>query len=157
MASATENAEAPRSAAAASRIVSVAVPLPIRKNFSYRVPDALPMPEPGARVRVPFGERAMTGVVLARGQEETAGLREILEVLDTEPVCPPELLETAERVARRSFASTGEVLKSALPARLPAAGGVRYRNTGGGAVRPAAGAEGEILERLRDGRAGRRD
>jgi primosomal protein N' (replication factor Y) len=136
-----------------SRIVSVAVPLPIRKNFSYRVPDVLPMPEPGARVRVPFGERAMTGVVLARGGEETVGLREILEVLDTEPVCPPELLDTAERVAKRSFASTGEVLKSALPARLPAAGAVRYRITGRGALARAEGAECEILDRLRDGRA----
>src|SRR6202162_296358 len=100
MASATENTEAPRSAAAASRIGSVAVPLPIRKNFSYRVRDALPMPEPGARVRVPFGERAMTGVVLARGQEETAGLREILEVVDTEPVCPPELRSGERRVGK---------------------------------------------------------
>jgi primosomal protein N' (replication factor Y) len=130
----------------------VALPLPIRRSFSYRVPDSLPMPEPGSRVRVPFGERAMTGVVLARGDEETAGLRDVLEVLDTEPVCPPELLDTAERVARRSFASTGEVLKSALPARLPAAGTVRYRITGRGALARAPAAEGEILDRLRDGR-----
>jgi len=132
-------------------IVSVALPLPIRKNFSYRVPQGLPVPQPGTRVRVPFGERALTGVVLGPETEEAPGLREIAEILDEEPVCPPELLATAERVARRFFASTGEVLKSALPARLAAAGAVRYRITERGALSRAEGAEGEILDRLRGG------
>jgi primosomal protein N' (replication factor Y) (superfamily II helicase) len=98
----------------ASRIVTVALPLPLRRNFSYSVPAALPIPQPGSRVRVPFGERVLTGVVLAHGGEQTTGLREIVEVLDVEPVCPPELLAAAERVARRSFASTGEVLRLSL-------------------------------------------
>jgi primosomal protein N' (replication factor Y) len=133
------------------RIVSVALPLPIRRNFSYRVPETLAMPPPGARVRVPFGERALTGIVLAEEGEDTAGLREILEVLDLEPVCPSELLEAAQRVARRSFASVGEMLRSALPARLPAVGAIRYRITEQGALARAQGAEGEILDRLRDG------
>src|SRR5438105_10752948 len=105
MATASEEPESPRSAGAPIRIVSVALPLPIRRNFSYRVPEALAMPRPGARVRVPFGERALTGIVLAEEGEDSPGLREILEVLDLEPVCPPELLGAAERVARRSFAS----------------------------------------------------
>jgi primosomal protein N' (replication factor Y) len=73
-------------------------------------------------VRVPFGERALTGVVVSAGGEETSGLRDLLEVLDEEPVCPPELLATAEKAARRFFASTGEVLKSALSL-APARGG----------------------------------
>jgi primosomal protein N' (replication factor Y) len=153
MAPVAEKPESPRSAAAASRIISVALPLPIRKNFSYRVPAGFAMPEPGARVRVPFGERALTGVVLAHEGEDTPGLREIVGVLDVEPVCPPELLAAVERVARRSFASTGEVLKTALPARLPAAGTVRYRITERGAFSRPSGAEGEILERLRGGEA----
>jgi primosomal protein N' (replication factor Y) (superfamily II helicase) len=134
-----------------TRIVSVALPLPIRKNFSYRVPREWPAPQPGTRVRVPFGERALTGVVLGPDNEETPGLREIAEILDEEPVCPPELLATAERVARRFFASTGEVLRSALPARLPAAGAVRYRITERGALGRAEGPAGEILDRLRGG------
>lgn len=138
-----------------SRIVLVALPLPIRKNFSYRVPERIPLPQRGSRVRVPFGERALTGVVLPGEGEESPGLREIMEVLDTEPVCPPELLEAAERVARRSFASTGEVLKTALPARLPAAGAIRYRITERGALARAQAAEGEILDRLRGGATAR--
>lgn len=137
----------------ASRIVSVALPLPLRKTFSYRVPDSLPVPLPGSRVRVPFGERALTGVVLSAPGEETAGLRDLVEVLDIEPVCSEELLATAELVAKRSFASTGEILKSALPARLRPTGAVRYRITEKGALARADGVEGILLERLRDGAA----
>jgi primosomal protein N' (replication factor Y) len=135
-----------------SSVVSVALPLPIRKNFSYRMPESLAMPEPGTRVRVPFGERVLTGLVMGK-EAESPGLREVLEVLDLEPVCPAELLSAAERVAKRSFASTGEILKTALPARLRASGAVRYRITERGALARAPGAEGEILERLREGAA----
>src|SRR5262249_62288215 len=137
----------------APAVILVALPLPIRRNFSYRVPGSVAVPPPGTRVRVPFGERALTGVVVAQGEQETAGLRDILEVLDEEPVCPPELLATAEKVARRFFAATREVLKSALPARLPAAGAARYRITEKGALARAEGVEGEILDRLRSGEA----
>lgn len=127
--------------------------MPPRKTFSYRVPDSLPVPPPGSRVRVPFGERALTGVVLSPAGKETAGLRDLVEVLDLEPVCPEELLAAAERVAKRFFASTGEILKSALPARLRATGAVRYRITEKGALARVDGAEASVLERLRDGKA----
>jgi len=134
-------------------IVSVALPLPIRRDFSYRVPEELPVPEPGTRVRVPFGERVLTGVVVDREQGETPGLREILEVLDDEPVCPPELLMAAERVAHRFFTSRGEVFKSALPSRLPSAGAARYRITEKGALGKTRGTEQEVLDRLKSGEA----
>ncbi|MGH9366150.1 MAG: replication restart helicase PriA, partial [Thermoanaerobaculia bacterium] len=98
------------------------------------------------------GERALTGVVTGPGGDaDAAGLRELLEVLDLEPACPPELLSTAVRVAERFFASTGEVLKSALPARLRAAGAVRYRITERGALCRASGSEAQILARLSGG------
>ena len=113
------------------------------------------MPPPGARVRVPFAERALTGVVLGPA-EETPGeraLRPILEVLDAEPAMPPSLLAAAARVAERFFASTGEIVKAALPARLPALGAVRYRLTERGALGRGQGTEKEILETLAAGGA----
>jgi primosomal protein N' (replication factor Y) len=138
------------------RVVSVALPVPIRRLFSYRVPEPLPVPEPGSRVRVPFGERALTGVVVEAPESpdrdpEPARMRDVLEILDPEPVCPPDLLAAAERVAHRFFASTGEVLKSALPARLPAMGALRYRVTEKGALARGSAAEREILDRLSSG------
>jgi primosomal protein N' (replication factor Y) len=99
------------------------------------VPDGSTVPEPGTRVRVPFAERVLTGVVVESESGAAPGvLRDLLEVLDEEPVCPPELLATAARVAQRFFSSTGEVLKSVLPAKLPASGAVRYRITEQGAL-----------------------
>ncbi|HEY1435079.1 MAG TPA: primosomal protein N', partial [Thermoanaerobaculia bacterium] len=130
------------------------MPLPLRRNFTYALPEAMAAPLPGARVRVPFGERVLTGIVVADGAVGAPeGLRLVLEVLDEEPVCPPDLLATAERVADRFFASTGEVLKSALPARLPASGAVRYRLTDQGALGAATAPEDEraVLERLAGG------
>jgi primosomal protein N' (replication factor Y) len=121
--------------------VRVALPLPIRQAFTYAVRAGTDPPEPGERVRVPFGERALTGVVLPGPADEAPSApREILEVLDDEPVAPPELLAVAERVARRCFAATGEVLRSALPARLPASGAIRYRITERGALAGASAA-----------------
>jgi primosomal protein N' (replication factor Y) len=145
------SAEAPH-----PRTVTVALPLPLRRAFTYAVPDALPMPAPGVRVRVPLSERVLTGVVIETPPTATpvaGALRSVLAVLDEAPVCPAELLTTAARVADRFFASTGEVLKSVLPARLPASGAVRYRITEkgalGGASAPAP--ERAILERLAGG------
>ena len=140
------------------RRISVALPLPLRQSFTYLVPEGEPVPAPGTRVRVPFAERALTGVVLDEPAGEAPGTeRTILEVLDDEPVCPPELLLTARRVAERFFASTGEVLKSALPSRLPAAGTVRYRITDKGLLgsTPSDPDERAILERLAAGEAAR--
>ncbi|MEO8433054.1 MAG: primosomal protein N' [Acidobacteriota bacterium] len=135
----------------ARAIVSVALPLPLRREFSYFVPDGVAVPQPGSRVRVPFGERALTGVVVSAEGEEAPGMREIVSVLDPEPVCPPDLLDLARRTAARFFASTGEVLKSALPAKLPAAGAIRYRITEKGALGRARGTEIPILEALAGG------
>ena len=118
------------------------------------MPDGSPAPAPGTRVRVPFGERVLTGVVVdAEPAAAPGAVRDLLEVLDEEPVCPPELLSTASRVAQRFFSSTGEVLKSVLPAKLPASGAVRYRITEKGAfgLSKAAPAERAILERLGSG------
>ena len=133
--------------------MAVALPLPLRRHFTYAVPASMPRPRPGSRVRVPFGERALTGIVLAEDSAPVPdSLREIIDVLDDEPVCPPDLLLLAGKVADRFFASTGEVLKSALPARLPASGTVRYRITGKGALAAAASpAERAILDALAGG------
>jgi primosomal protein N' (replication factor Y) len=111
---------------------------------------------------VPFGERVLTGVVVDGAAREApvepaAILRDVLEVLDEEPVCPLELLETASKVAQRFFAAEGEVLRAALPARLPAAGAVRYRLTEKGAfgARSTRGEERAFLDALAGGRLAR--
>jgi primosomal protein N' (replication factor Y) len=42
--------------------VEIALPLPLPRTFTYRVPDAMrPRARPGARVLVPFGQRERIG------------------------------------------------------------------------------------------------
>ena len=54
--------------------VSVAVPVPALPALTYRVPDGMPVPPAGSRVRVPLGRRVVTGCVVgdAAGDEPAA-------------------------------------------------------------------------------------
>ena len=83
------------------RLVSVAVPVPAVDALTYRVPDPIPMPVPGARVLVPLGTRVLTGVVLAGDATPTdAEPRDIVDVLDDHPLLPPDVLTLVRSVAR---------------------------------------------------------
>ncbi len=106
------------------RFVDVALPLPLDRSFSYRLPAEMPLPAPGSRVRVPFGAGEETGFVLgslAAGQLE-AGLRAapakikpVSELLDAEPWLDAGLLRLARWLADYYAAGLGEVLRSMLP------------------------------------------
>jgi primosomal protein N' (replication factor Y) len=58
------------------RFVSVAVPVPAVDALTYRVPDHLPDPVPGARVLVPLGTRVLTGVVVGMQGDGEWGMRD---------------------------------------------------------------------------------
>lgn len=100
-------------------LIKVAVGLPVRKTFTYEVPDEMrAAATPGKRVWVPFGRRFLTGFVLGPSQEIPLGrkLLPIRRVLDEEPLIPEKLLSFLEWVAQYYLQPIGEVLKTALPA-----------------------------------------
>ena len=68
------------------RTCEVALPLPLRTTFTYRVPEALDEATViGSRVVVPFRNRAMLGVVLECGERPDAeALKEVAEVVDSD-------------------------------------------------------------------------
>jgi primosomal protein N' (replication factor Y) len=102
--------------------VSVAVPVPLRKAFTYRVPAALQaVVRPGSRVAVPFGPRKVAAVVLGSAPVSPEGtrIRPIAGVIDATPVLGAELLAFLERAADYYLHPIGEVLRAALPA-MPA-------------------------------------
>lgn len=101
----------------APRLVSVAVPVPIDRPFTYLVPDDLEIPAVGCRVIVPLGRRTVTGVVVARGGELPAGaeVKPLSRVLDAEPLFDEEHLVLARWVADTYLATAGEVLSAMLP------------------------------------------
>jgi len=99
----------------------VAAFVPLRRLFTYRVPEALQARvEVGARVAVPFGGRKLPAIVLALCDhaDELKGktIRAIAAVLDPQPVFTSELLAFLQEAAEYYMAPLGEVLRSASPA-----------------------------------------
>lgn len=142
-------------AGAGPALVRVAVPLPLPEPLTYEVPPAMRHhARPGSRVRVRVGPRRLTGVVVEPTSEAPEGvtLRPLEEILDREPVFPPDLLDLARFTASYYRASLGEVLRTMLPADLPPWGHQRVRLTSGGAIAPPRDTlEAAVVETLRDG------
>ena len=99
----------------------VALPLPLPQAFDYLPANGMPAREDavGGRVRVPFGNRELIGIVTGIGPAQgSAGLRAVLAQLDPEPLFHGELLQSLRWLARYTHAPLGEVLATALPAAL---------------------------------------
>jgi primosomal protein N' (replication factor Y) (superfamily II helicase) len=133
----------------------VALPLPLPRALTYEVPEAfVPWAQPGARARARVGPRRLTGVIVEvhGNRPEGVNVRPLDEVLDREPVLPPDLLELARFTADYYRAPIGEVLRSMLPADLPPWGELRVRLTDAGALAPPRDAgEAAVVDALRDG------
>ena len=100
----------------------VALPVPLPQTFDYLPPGpptTASQHDVGRRVRVPFGNRELVGVVTGIGQVDApAGLREAAQWLDPVPLLEGELLASLRWLARYTHAPLGEVLSTALPATL---------------------------------------
>ncbi len=90
----------------------------MRRPLTYRVPDSADV-RPGQRVLVPLGTRRATGIVLETVPRIAPGIkvREILRVLDAEPVLSPELLVLGLWIQEYYLAPIGEVFSAMLPLR----------------------------------------
>jgi primosomal protein N' (replication factor Y) (superfamily II helicase) len=103
-------------------VLRVALPVPRPGLFDY-LPDASAPADAGwigCRVRVPFGRRELIGVVAEIGPAAAATLRPIEARLDARPLFDAELWATLGWAARYYHAPLGEMLATALPARLRA-------------------------------------
>ncbi len=100
----------------------IAVPSPLRRLFDY-LPPATPGDtlKPGTRVRVPFGKRELTGLIIATADASelaVAQLRPVTAALDSEPLLPDELLTLALWAADYYQCPIGEALAAILPGPL---------------------------------------
>ncbi|HSK70260.1 MAG TPA: hypothetical protein VK892_01095, partial [Pyrinomonadaceae bacterium] len=104
--------------------VEVALPLPLRQTFTYRLPVGLrENVRLGARLLVPFGKRHLTGYAVALHiklspelEIEEEAVKEAVELLDEEPLITEEILKLTQWTADYYASSWGEVLKASLPA-----------------------------------------
>ena len=94
----------------------IALPVPVRQLFTYRVPEPLdPAALPGAPVEVPFRGRAARGVLVERiASTPLESVRDIAKVLGS-PVLSAHVLALARWVAEYYLAPPGEVIAAALP------------------------------------------
>ncbi len=103
----------------------VALNLPVADAFDYAVPPHLrERLRPGLRVRVPFRSRTLTGYcvrLLDAPTIDPARVKDIVDIVDAEPLVDAAMLELTRWVADYYACSWGEALEAALPA------GVRHQ------------------------------
>ena len=146
-----------------SRLVEVAVPLPLHDAYTYAVPEAFAaVVAAGARVEVPFGKRHVIGYVVGfRDQAPVAKVKAIERIVDVPPILTPKLLELAEWIAGYYACTRGEALRAILPTGVDRQRGAprgrqAERGTGAGALLEAAPPQSlnvwqeEALRRVRD-------
>ena len=114
-----------------ARFADVAVPVPLRRAFTYALSAALAAQvRPGSRVAVPFGRTKVAGVVLrVHGEPPPVTARAIAGVLEPEPLFEGELLAFLTEAADYYVHPIGEVLRAAAPA-LPTEGVRALRRSG---------------------------
>jgi len=97
-------------------LVEIAVMAPIPRPLTYRVPPRLEV-RAGQRVFVPLGRRRAQGIVLEPAGTMAAGIeaKDVLEVIDAEPLLSPELLTLGLWIAEYYVAPPGEVFRTMLP------------------------------------------
>jgi primosomal protein N' (replication factor Y) (superfamily II helicase) len=97
-------------------LVEVAVMAPVPRPLTYRVPPRLEV-RAGQRVFVPLGKRRAQGIVLEPVARMAAGIeaKDILELIDPEPLLSPELLTLGLWIAEYYVAPPGEVFRTMLP------------------------------------------
>ena len=109
---------------ATPRFVQVALPVHLRKLFTYRLPGSMrSAAHVGSRVVVRLGNKPMTGYIVALLPKLRAGtslieseLKEVEELLDVEASLTPDVVELTRWVADYYAAPLGEVMRAALPA-----------------------------------------
>jgi primosomal protein N' (replication factor Y) len=119
---------APLSDRAAPQYAQVAVPVHLRKLFTYRLPASMQRAaRVGSRVMVQLGTKPTAGYIVALLPQLRAGtslieseIKEVQELLDSDPPLIPEVLEITRWVADYYAAPWGEVMRAALPAGINA-------------------------------------
>ncbi len=101
--------------------VTVAVPLPVEKTFSYIMPQGLtPMVRIGCRVLVPFKNRKIEAYVLDIHTKTIPGqdLKEVIEVIDQEPLFPESMVPFFRWISDYYVFPMGQVIERCLPGGL---------------------------------------
>lgn len=90
----------------------------VDKTFTYNIPSSLEdKTKIGIRVLVPFGKQKLEGFVLEikANEEQNYELKDIIEVIDDEPVLNSELLELGKIMATKTYSTLISIYQTMLP------------------------------------------
>src|ERR687883_1410964 len=106
-----------------TRLVDVALPVPLFRTFTYEVNgDAPHNVAAGSRVVVPFRQRREIGIVVGEGRpRDGVSPKPVLEVPDAEPVIDAPMLALCRWLAEYYVTPLGVAIRCALPAALSGA------------------------------------
>lgn len=102
--------------------VDVAVALPVDYVYTYRIPEDFEAQiRAGQRVLAPFGKKYLTGYAVRLAETtELDNVKDILDLLDHEPVVTQNILRLTEWIADYYCCPWGIAIKAALPAGIDA-------------------------------------
>ncbi|UZJ43265.1 primosomal protein N' [Marinimicrobium sp. C6131] len=108
---------------AAPTVLEIALPTPLRRRFDYLPPEGVGAAQlrPGQRVRVPFGNQRLIGLILRVKSESSLplqNLRPAEALLDTSPLLPDDLWRLCLWAADYYQHPIGDALHTALPVLL---------------------------------------
>lgn len=101
-----------------TKYVDIIFPATLRRSFTYQIPDSYDGPlSPGQRVVAPLKSSLAIGFIISLNPEVPSNLkiREILEIIDPQPIFPAELLTFLQKVAVYYLTPLGKVLAAAIP------------------------------------------
>jgi primosomal protein N' (replication factor Y) len=112
----------------------VSLPVPVDRAFTYGLPPAIrDRARTGSRVVVPFGPRKLTGVIIGlHTQTPEVETRDVLRLLDPDPVLDAQLLSLGRWIASYYCAPLGEVLRGMTPLAGETRSTTTYRLTASG-------------------------
>jgi primosomal protein N' (replication factor Y) len=97
--------------------------------FTYRVPEGM-VPVVGGRVLVPFRQQRMSGIVVElHDRKPSVQTKNVISVLDAEPVLDASLIRLGKWIADYYLAPLGEVFRTMLPLTAEFKRTVTYRIT----------------------------
>lgn len=98
----------------------------IDQTFSYLIPERFKeKAKIGIRVLVPFGKQKLEGFILNIKEKEEMELKEIIDLVDSEPVLNDDMLELGKFLKRRTLATLISCYQTMLPKALKAKKGCK--------------------------------
>jgi primosomal protein N' (replication factor Y) len=106
-----------RSQTGESRVVRVALPVPLFRAFDYLVPDGSDHPQIGDRVEVMFARRKLAGVCIDPSPPDPwPEAKPFVRLIDSAPPVGAELLDLVRWLSEYYHHPLGEVFATCLPA-----------------------------------------